>query len=236
MIKIALVDDERSYLDTLEEYLGRYQEEHHEFFEITKYQDGDEILSHFHCQFDLIFLDIQMNFLNGMSTAEEIRKLDSRVIIMFITNRTDFAVRGYEVDALDYILKPVSYFEFSKKLERALKRMEKKSELMLAVTISAGLKRVDAGEILYIESEGHYLIFHTRMETFKTRAKIADYETELKEHGFVRINKGCLLNLKYAEGVEENCAVVAGERLPVSRSRKQEFMASLAAYISQLHG
>lgn len=236
MVRIALVDDEESYLDTLEGFLIIYQKRQGCLFEITKYRDGDEIVRDFHCQFDLIFLDIQMNFLNGMSAAQEIRRLDSQVVLMFITNRTDYAIKGYEVDALDYVLKPISYFEFSKKLERALSRLDKKSELIMSVMVSAGLKRVYGDDILYIESEGHNLVFHTNQEVFKTRARISDYEEELFGYGFFRCNKGCLVNLKYVDGVDGGSAVLGSERIPISRSRKQEFMTALTGYISNMQG
>ena len=118
MIRIAIVEDEESYVKELTGYLKEYQNTYKEELEITVYRDGDGITSNYRAQFDIILMDIQMKFMDGMSAAEEIRKQDSEVVIMFITNMTQYAIRGYEVDALDYILKPVSYFAFCQKLSR----------------------------------------------------------------------------------------------------------------------
>ncbi|MCR5100565.1 MAG: LytTR family DNA-binding domain-containing protein [Butyrivibrio sp.] len=233
MIQLAIVDDEESYSSQLVEFVSRYQLESGNLFEITRYKDGDEIVNGFHLQFDIILMDIQMKFMDGMSAAEEIRKRDQKVIIMFITNMTDYAIRGYQVDALDYILKPVSYFAFSQKLDRAVARLDKRSGYEMSVTVPAGLKRISSDDLLYIESEGHNLIFHTGDGDFQTRAKMKDYEEELLPHGFFRSNKGYLVNLRYVDGVEDGCCVIRGQKLLISRARKNDFMEALTKYISE---
>ena len=233
MIEIAIVDDEDSYASLLKSFIAQYQSESGNMFHITEYRDGDEIIAAYHCQFDIILMDIQMKFMDGMSAAEEIRKRDSKVLIMFITNMIDYAIRGYEVDALDYILKPVSYFAFSQKLDRAVSRLDKRTGHEMSVNVSAGLKRITSDTIFYIESEGHNLVFHTEEGTFQARAKMKDYEEELLPHGFFRINKGYLVNLKYVDGVEDGCCVVGGARLLISRARKAEFMTAITKYISE---
>ena len=113
MIRIAIVEDDELYIDQLRQYLKDFQEEIDEIFEVKIYRDGDGITSDYKAQYDLILMDIQMRFVDGMTAAEEIRKMDSEVIIIFITNMAQYAIRGYEVGALDYILKPVTYFAFS---------------------------------------------------------------------------------------------------------------------------
>ena len=112
--------------------------------------DEDEIVEGYTGEYDIILMDIQMKFMDGMSAAEEIRKQDSKVVIMFITNMTNYAIRGYEVDAMDYVLKPVSYFAFSKKLERAIGRIPQKSGHPVTINTSEGLVRLDASAIYYI--------------------------------------------------------------------------------------
>ena len=84
VIRIAIVEDEELYIGKLEQYLKQYQEEKGEQFELTVYRDGDEITSGYKAQFDIILMDIQMKLMDGMSVAEEIRRLDSQVIILFI--------------------------------------------------------------------------------------------------------------------------------------------------------
>ena len=109
MIKIAIVEDEVLYADQLQEYLKKYEEEYRETFEISVFQDGDQIVHHYKAEYDVILMDVEMRFMDGMSAAEEIRKMDTEVVIIFITNMPQYAVRGYEVDALDYVLKPIAF-------------------------------------------------------------------------------------------------------------------------------
>ena len=122
MYQIAIVEDEDIYAKLLEEYIHRYEKDSFHQFKIRHYRDGAEIAENYRGGFDIILMDIQMKFMDGMTAAELIRKRDPEVLIIFITNRSDYAVRGYEVDALDYVVKPVEYFSFSQKLDRAVSR------------------------------------------------------------------------------------------------------------------
>ena len=101
MIHLAIVEDEQLYIDQLTEYIHRYEAEKKLKFKISVFSDGAEIVEDYKGVYDIIFLDIQMKFMNGMDAAEKIRELDPNVVIIFITNMTQYAVRGYEVDALD---------------------------------------------------------------------------------------------------------------------------------------
>ena len=166
MIRIAIVEDEESYIATLNEYLNKYQEEYSEQLSITVFHDGDEISSGYKAQFDIILMDIEMKFVNGMAAAEEIRKVDSEVTILFITNTPQYAVRGYEVGALDYILKPVPYFTFCQKLSRAVAKIKKRRRRWITIPVKGGIMRMELSDIYYIESEGHNLIYHTENGTF----------------------------------------------------------------------
>ena len=123
MITIAIVEDEEAYAKQLTEYIEKYQQESGKRFKVIRFRDGDEIVEKYTGEYDIILIDIQMQFMDWMTAAEEIRKLDTKVVIMFITNMTNYAIRGYEVDAMDYVLKPVSYFAFARKLERAIGRI-----------------------------------------------------------------------------------------------------------------
>ena len=88
-------------------------------------------------------MDVEMKFMDGMSAAEEIRKIDTEVVIIFITNMAQYAIRGYAVDALDYVLKPVSYFAFSQRLNRAISRMKKRETKIIMVNMKGGMVRIN---------------------------------------------------------------------------------------------
>lgn len=234
MIRIAIVEDEDAYIEQLTGYLEEYQKTANEDFDITVYRDGDAVVSRYKAQFDIILMDIQMRFVDGMTAAEEIRRSDSEVVIIFITNMTQYAIRGYEVDALDYILKPVSYFAFSQKLSRAIARIKKRESKYITVSVKGGILRLNISDIYYIESAGHDLIYHTAGGDHTVSGTMKSAEEEFTGMCFSRGNKCYLINLEHVEGIQDKCAVVRGEHLQLSRPRMNAFMQDLTKYWGEL--
>ena len=234
MISIAIVEDEEQYIGQLREYLDAYSEENRETFDVTVFRDGDEIVTGYKSKYDIILIDIQMSFMDGMAAAEEIRKLDREVIIMFSTNMTQYAVKGYEVDALDYMVKPIEYFSFSQKLKRAISRMERRRKNYISIPVKDGVMRMDIAGIRYVESQGHDLYYRTETERIRSRGTMASAEETLKEYGFFRSNKGYLVNMKCVDGIQNNCCVIGEELLPISRNKRKEFMEALLNYMSEV--
>ncbi|MCD7814968.1 MAG: LytTR family DNA-binding domain-containing protein [Lachnospiraceae bacterium] len=234
MIRIAIVEDETIFAKQLVEYLHRYEQEKQENFCITRYTDGDEIVENYKAQFDIILMDVQMRFMDGMSAAEEIRKKDSEVVIIFITNMRQYALRGYAVDALDYVVKPITYFAFSERLGRAIGRMKRRQENHVVVSIRGGVLRIDTGDIYYIESQGHTLIYHSSSGNHEGTGTMKEIEEILAPYDFCRGNKGYLINLAHVDSVRDGCAIVKGEELMLSRARKNSFMEALTNYWSNV--
>ena len=230
MIRIAIVEDETHYKEQLIEYLGKFEQDRGEKIEIETYSDGDGIVENYKAQFDIILMDVQMKFMDGMSAAEEIRKSDSEVVIIFITNMPQFAIKGYAVDALDYVLKPISYFQFSERLSRAMDRMKKRENHYITIEVKEGIKRLNISDIYYVENQGHHLIFSTREEEFIATGTMKDLEKRLSSFNFFRGHRGYLINLEHVEGLEGNDAVVKGKELPLSRSKRKAFMEALSYY------
>ena len=230
MIKIAIVEDEVLYAVQLQEYLKKYEEEYRETFEISVFQDGDQIVHHYKAEYDVILMDVEMRFMDGMSAAEEIRKMDTEVVIIFITNMPQYAVRGYEVDALDYVLKPITYFAFAQRLNRAIERIKKRTKRVISVNIKGSQIRMPIESVYYIESQGHTLIFHGVNGEVEAPGTMKEIQEKLRDEHFFRGNKGYLINLAHVDRVVEGCAVVAGEELVLSRGRRKEFMEALAGF------
>lgn len=234
MIRVAIVEDEASYMKQFQEYLAQYAKESGEEFDIVTFTDGDEIAGGYKSVYDIILMDVQMRFMDGMSAAEEIRKVDPEVVIIFITNMSQYAIRGYAVDALDYVLKPVSYFAFSQRLDRAIARMKKRVDRFIVVPVKGGTQKINVSRIYYVESQGHNLIFHTSEVNLVSSGTMKETEGELKDVHFCIASKGILVNLEHVDGIRDGCAVVNGELLTISRSRKNSFMESLANYMSEV--
>lgn len=234
MIRIAIVEDEAIFAEELTNYLKEYQKTSGEELEIKRYRDGDEITAGYKAQFDIILMDIQMQFMDGMSAAEEIRKTDSEVIIIFITNTPQYAIRGYEVGALDYVLKPVSYFAFSQKIGRAIARIKKRERTYITIPVKGGILRLDTSDIYYVESYGHNLVYHSRNGNYISQGTMKDAQEQLENKSFSRGNKCYLINLEHVEGIQDKCAVVKGEKLQISRPRMNAFMQELTKYWGEM--
>lgn len=234
MIRIALVEDDRAYRQELMQFLERYAQESNEKFHITTFTDGDEIVDGYTCDFDIILMDIVMKYMNGMDAAERIREMDSEVVIIFITNTPQYAMKGYMVDALDYVLKPITYFSFSQRIDRALARMKKRKKKFLSISYKGGIKKLDVSKITYVEVRDHDLIFHTAEEEYLSKGTLSDVEQTLEQQHFFRCNKCYLVNLEYVESVQNNDILVAGDLVQVSRAKRKALLDALNDYINEV--
>jgi DNA-binding LytR/AlgR family response regulator len=233
MIKVAVVEDDVAYQQQLLEYLERYEAEQGEHFQTVVFSDGDEIVENYRADYDLILMDIQMQFMDGMQAAEQIRKRDKDVIIIFITNLSSYAMRGYQVDALDYVLKPITYFAFSERIDRALSRRRNRMTAYLSIPVKGGIRRIDVSDIVYIEVHDHDLIYHMTHETFETRGSMKAAEEMLESYPFFRCNKFYLVNLQYVEAVSGSEVLLKRETLTVSRAKRKELLDALNNYLSE---
>lgn len=234
MIKVAIVEDDRICAQELEGFLRRYEEEFNEGFQITVFEDGEDIVTNYQAVYDIILMDIEMKFMDGMTAAKKIREQDEAVAIIFITNMAQYAIHGYEVNALDYVLKPLSYFAFSQRLKRVITCLPKKTRNYLVIRVKGGSKRIATDDIYYVESQGHILVVHSKSGTDVTSGTMKEMETKLEQFHFCRCNNGYLVNLAHVDGIQDNCVLTGGGRLPVSRPRKKIFMQTLADYMNEV--
>ena len=231
MTRIAIVEDEAAVREQLAGYVQRYTRQYGIQFEVTMFTDGVEILEDYRPVYDIIFLDVEMQHLDGMETARRIRELDSDVLLIFITNMAQYAIKGYAVGALDYVLKPVPYFAFSQQLQKAVNQLAKRTRHYLAVSVDGGMRRLDAATIYYIESEGHRVHFYTEDGDFSAPGALKALEEKLTGRLFARCNSGYLVNLAQVSGVQQNTVQVGPHELQISRPKRRAFLAALADYI-----
>ena len=231
MTRIAIVEDEAAVREQLAGYVQRYTRQYGTQFEVTMFTDGVEILEDYRPVYDIIFLDVEMQHLDGMETAHRIRELDSDVLLIFITNMAQYAIKGYAVGALDYVLKPVPYFAFSQQLQKAVNQLAKRTRHYLAVSVDGGMRRLDAATIYYIESEGHRVHFYTENGDFSAPGALKALEEKLAGRLFARCNSGYLVNLAQVSGVQQNTVQVGPHELQISRPKRRAFLAALADYI-----
>lgn len=230
MINIAIVDDDSFFVERIKEYLKKYEQQTGKVFNIDSFSDGDMIVHQYSHKFDIIFMDVEMKFMDGMSAAEEIRKIDSEVEIIFITNMAQYAIRGYAVQALDYLLKPVSYFAFSQCLNKALVRKDNRETKIVVLDIKGGKARIDVKEIYYFETQGHTTICHTANGEYHLLSTLREVDSMFSGMHFFRISKSYLINLAHVDKFHNDEIKIGKISLPVSRARKKDFLAALTSY------
>ena len=135
------------------------------------------------------------------------------------------------MDALDYMLKPVSYATFAQRLGRAISRMRRRERTFITVPIKGGAMKLAVEDITFVESQGHRLIYHTRDAEYASAGAMKDAEEKLDGYNFFRSNKGYLVNLEHVNGIQDNCALVGDHKLLISRSRKAPFLEALTTYL-----
>lgn len=229
MTKICIVEDEVDQAELLKNYINRYANEHKLPFSIEHLSDGIDLVDDYKGQYDIILLDIQMKHLDGMAAAEKIRKVDSDVIIIFITSTVQYAVQGYAVDALGYVLKPVPYPQFEQIFDKAIQRVESKQHrVYIKVSVDDKQLKLDCDTIIFIESQRNNVIIHTEDMDYTTLGPLKKFEEMLMTHGFSKCHNAYLVNLSFVEGVQKEEVILDHSiTLPISRARKKEFMTAL---------
>lgn len=231
MVSIAIADDDPKELATLKQHFAKFKRETPEEIEIVTYSSGELLLSQYNLAWDIICLDIDMPGRDGIEIAKEIRKKDEQVIIIFITNMAQMAIRGYEVRALDFLIKPVDYFSFSMKMQSIINISQNQKTSHIVINLPEGMKKISTDELYYAEVTGHYLLYHTKSGVYKQKASMRDLEAKLAPYAFNRCNNCYLVNLHYVSGVKKDELEINGEWLKISRPRKKEFLKDLANYM-----
>ena len=234
MLRIAVVEDDKTYAAQLKEYLVCYGTEKNQKISVALFPDGEDIVTDYSAEFDIILMDVEMTFMDGMTTAERIREKDNEVVIIFITNMPQYAIQGYKVDALDYVLKPISYFAFSQRIDRALTRVKKKEATYITVAQKGGKKKLNVDKICYVEVRDHDLIYHSTKGDIVTKSSMKEAEDTLGGTKFFRCNRCYLVNLEYVEDFRGNDVTVASDVIQVSRARKKAFMDALNDYMNEV--
>ncbi|RGG29655.1 DNA-binding response regulator [Ruminococcus sp. AF25-17] len=229
-MKVAIVDDEQRVRDTLKEYIAQFSEESEIKLDVETFESGDLLLKNYKKIYDIIIFDIDMPGTNGMNTARKIREKDQVVTIIFITNIAQYAINGYEVDAVDYIIKPISYYDFSMKFHRTVAKAVQKEDHVILIETAEGTRRVHVSSIMYVEVLSHYLYFHTQERVYKARGSMSNIERELNAFFFQRVHRSFIINLEYVEAMDGKSVTVCGNKIPLGRGYKDQLMQSYMKY------
>lgn len=231
MLHIAICDDEKDFVTYLTELIERYVSETGEEIKVTPYYDGMELMEHYDTSIDLIFLDIQMRFADGFYTAERIRERDEKVGIIFLTTLTQYGLKGYQYQAVNYIIKPMKYVRLKAELDQWLKKRRQDEHPAIVVVNDSGKYKVFLNALRYIETFNRNLLLHTEQENIISYKSMKEMERELEEQGFARCHTSYLVNLFYIKGVKKlELELITGEKLPISQPKRKAFMEQLTEY------
>lgn len=238
MIRIAIVEDDDNERNQLRRCIDRYAKEHGEEFSIVSFSDGLSFLDNYKPVYDIIFMDINMPYENGISVAKRLRMFDGDVCLIFVTQMAQYAISAYDVSAKDYLLKPILYASFAFRFERTLAavRSAMAGHRYIVVKTQKGIVRLDAGSIYYIEVIKHTVIYHTTGGTIEAWASLKNVEDsmgDLAGKQFVRCNNCFLVNLQFVERIEDDVVIVGGAELKISRARRRDFLNSFTLYCAE---
>lgn len=230
-MKIAVVDDEAAMREQLVSYISRFGSENGVELTTTVFPSGDVFWESFARDWDIILFDIDMPGTNGIDTARKVRQADEAVTILFITNVAQYAINGYEVDAVDYVIKPIGYYDFALKFTKALRRAGRQGNRRLLLDTTKGQVAVEAREILYVEARGHYLLYKTAGAEYFVRGSISEHEKSLRPYHFERVQKSFLVNLARIENIKTAELTVGGFTIPTSKLYRDGLMMAYLRYI-----
>ena len=228
-IRIAVVENELNVAQNDIVLLERYAKENSLSLETSIFQNGYEFLDTEE-EFDAVLMDIDMPGLNGMEVAEKLREKNKTIDIIFTTNLPQFAVDGYKVQALDFVIKPVTFPNLSFAMEKVVEKKRNIVNGSFFLRIGGFAKRINNEEVLYIEMVNHYIVLHeTDMEPLRIRGSLKMIEDLLNPEIFVKINSGIIINISKVSSFENGLILMEdGSNLPLSRSHKKEFAVRLA--------
>lgn len=232
-LRVAIVEDEDAAARDLEDCLTTYCARQGISCTAERFRDGAAFLDQYAPRYDIIFMDIKMPGVDGMSAARALRRADSVTTLIFVTSMVQYAVKGYEVDALDFIVKPVQYFSFEMKMKRAVQAVSLKRGREVLLSVGGVVRVLPSSAIYYVEVMNHDLTYHTSEGDFTVRGKLSAVEQELPGEAFFRCSTSYLVNLQHVTKVEGELVRVGGGDVRISRGRKKALMAALAAYMGK---
>lgn len=231
MIRVAIVDDDEPSRNVLRSHLRRLHEQEGIESKVEEYDDGSTFVAKFTPRFDIVLFDIEMPHLDGLTAAQIMRETDQQVPIIFITAMSQYAIRGYEVNALSYLVKPITYFSFFQEINKALSVLESREKRSIVISSDGQLRKIPIHSIIYIESIKHHLHIHTTQGRVIIMGTLKGMAAQLENDGFYRSNSCYLVNLSHVQAIRGTDSVMSdGTCLAISRSRRKGAMEAVSHY------
>lgn len=234
MINIGICDDELHYRVNIKDILGDILSTYSINYKIYEFSSGEELLSNYPKDLDILIMDIQMKIINGMDTARKIREFDQNLEIIFMTSFSEFMQEGYEVKAYRYILKPISERKISRNILPCINEIMKKKNNYLTINVKNYVDRIKIDSIVYIETDRPNILIYTNDNKYTTKMSISKIDKILREHGFFRCHNSYIVNLKLVESMNSNTLKIGEKYIPISKYRVKELKLALTNILGDI--
>lgn len=234
MIKIAVCDDDMFMVNHIEEQISKYMQQIGQSnYRIEKFSDGFTLLESAF-EFDLLFLDIQMQYPNGMETARMLRNRNQHSLLIFVTVLKEYVFDAFSVEAFDYLMKPLDEIQFCRTMDRAMRQIKQRSAKSILIQKANDCIVIALSQILYCEVQGRKLYIHQSDGTvFDYYHKLEDFERQVDAR-FFRCHRSYLVNLDYVKGCQNGQIIlIQGDVIPVSRLRKSALTQALLRHMKE---
>ena len=226
-MNIAICEDNIEELNIINEYIEQWSKNNNIKVKIDKYQSSESFLFEWtdYNKYDIVFFDIKMKKVSGIELSNLVREKNKVVDIVFVTGMIEYALHGYKVSAMQYLLKPIKQDDIYSCLNKVLERIDstdESSKFMIIKTPKKSMK-LNYDEIYYFEMFSPNIVIHTIKEEIALRKKISEIEKELKSSSFIRCHRSYIVNLKYVKSISKNAITLEnGESVPISRNKYKE--------------
>lgn len=234
MINIGICEDELHYRVNIKDMLGDILSTYSINYKIYEFSSGEELLSNYPKDLDILIMDIQMKIINGMDTARKIREFDQNLEIIFMTSFSEFMQEGYEVKAYRYILKPISERKISRNILPCINEIMKKKNNYLTTNVKNYVDRIKIDSIVYIETDRPNILIYTNDNKYTTKMSISKIDKILREHGFFRCHNSYIVNLKLVESMNSNTLKIGEKYIPISKYRVKELKLALTNILGDI--
>ncbi len=227
-MNIALVEDDGCAASTIIEYSKKYSTQYGAELNVTRFADAESFLENYrHSTYSIVLMDIDLPKINGLEAARQLRYVDKSVVLIFVTKMAQYAQKGYEVNAQDFIVKPVNYADFCLKIKKAINIARSRENNLVLIPSGSGFFRLSTDKIIYVEVMGHQLKYQLVDGALEVRGTLASVEKNLAGKGFLRCSNCYLVNSRFINSVSGYDFDVGGYILKISHPRHRRFVEEL---------
>lgn len=232
MLLVSIIDPSKEDVTRLSALIEHYFRRSSTAYVQRVYQSGMEFVRSAENS-DIVFLETNLEKLDGLETARIIRKLGSEAQLIFVARGAEMAIHGYSVDALDYLLKPVEPADVERALDKAVRRLSSRSCAYLALKLPNGTASISTNDITYVEVFDHNLVYHTTGGDYTVRGRLGDVYEQLDHDYFLACNRSFIVNLRYVTEICTDHVILNGTKISVSKSHRKEIQSRFSAFMDK---